>query len=65
MLSEDKQLWRVVAYFEETPFLVAATHPVCPCCGKQLMSRFEFDGGFGPQAEDEQGPLFDFVRSLR
>lgn len=62
--AEDKQVWRVVAYFEESAFLVAATNPTCPCCGKQLMSHFALDGGFGPPPTDEEGPLFDFVRAL-
>lgn len=62
--SKKKMVWRIVAYFEETTFFVAATNPICPCCGGLLLSHLEADGGLAPSAEVEEGPLFDFIRML-
>jgi len=64
MQSVEEQVWRIVAYFDDTPFLVAAKHPICPCCGQELMSHFAMDGGFASRSADEEGPLFDFIRTL-
>lgn len=62
--AEPQPVWRVVAYVEDMPFLVAADNPVCPCCGSALLSHLEVDGGLAPLSADEQGPLFDFIRTL-
>ncbi len=62
---EQEQVWRITATFDNYPFLVAATTPHCPCCGAQLQTPLEMEGGMGVALDDEQGPLFDFVRSLR
>ncbi|MBX3013761.1 MAG: hypothetical protein KF832_19725 [Caldilineaceae bacterium] len=61
--AEPHETWHIVAYFEETVFVVAAATPVCPCCGKPLLSHLEIDGGLVSNA-DEEGPLFDFIRTL-
>lgn len=62
--SAAKQVWRIVAYFDDTPFLVAAPTPICPCCGDRLLTSLEFEDGFADQPQNEEGPLFDFIRQL-
>jgi hypothetical protein len=44
--------------------LVAAMSPVCRCCGEDLLTVVEIEGGIGGDIGDETEPLFDFARSL-
>jgi hypothetical protein len=59
-----RDVWWVAADVEETPFMVAATDPVCPSCGATLYGMIETSGGRAEPAVAETGPVFDFVRSL-
>ena len=63
--SAVNQVWRVISTYDNEPFLIAAPRPLCPCCGEHLLTHLEFEGGFGDGDQQEQGPLFDFVRHLR
>jgi hypothetical protein len=40
-------------------------NPFCPCCGDHLLTPFEVEGGFADHTQQEEEPLFEFVRHLR
>jgi hypothetical protein len=60
----QEQIWRIVAEFDNFPFLVSGATPICPCCASQLLTPLAMEEGFSDATEQEQGPLFDFIRTL-
>jgi len=65
LCSDVNQVWRVISCHDDDPYLVAAPSPLCPCCGDHLLTPFEVEGGFADGRQQEEGPLFEFVRHLR
>lgn len=63
--ADTEQLWPVISWYEDSPFVVAAPHPVCPYCGDAFLPAFEIDGGSADPTQQEAGPLFDCIRQLR
>ena len=62
---ESSVLWWVKDHTGEYPHTIAAVKPICPGCGNDLLSELEIEGGFGGISAPEEGPVFDFLRSLR
>jgi hypothetical protein len=57
-------VWWVSAHLGEHPFTIAATVPVCRCCGTTLPTPLELGDRHVPHIGAEVGSVFDFVRSL-
>ncbi len=62
--STINQVWSIISQYDDEPFLVAAPRPICPCCADDLLTAFEVEGGFAEQGEAEEGPIFEFIRTL-
>jgi hypothetical protein len=62
--SINPELWWVAQHHDQRPYVVAGTVPVCMCCGADLLTTVELEGGIGGSRADEQGPVFDFLRQL-
>jgi wobble nucleotide-excising tRNase len=55
--------WQITDRFEQGLFTVAANEPVCPRCGTSLYTQSQL-AEYNHYHDQQQGPLFDFVRSL-
>ena len=67
LVSQSPQssvMWWVKDHAGEHIHTVAAVKPVCPWCGNNLLSELEIEGGFDALSTPEEGPVFDFLRSL-
>ena len=62
---DNAELWSLECRLTGASFTVAASYPVCPRCGTTLcaISAFAHDRRSATVLED--GPVLDFVRSLR
>ena len=58
------EIWFVTSHHQALPYTVAGIVPVCICCGEDLLTTVELEGGIGQALVDEQGPVFDFLRRL-
>ncbi|MFO7169383.1 MAG: hypothetical protein DIU80_015265 [Chloroflexota bacterium] len=62
--SRGYDVWYVAREAGAQPTVVAASGPVCPICGEELVTILELEGGLGPSGLPESGPLFDYARTL-
>lgn len=63
--QQSEYSWQIVSTIDNHPFVVEAPMPKCPCCGSLLLTALEIDGGFADASQVEEGPLFDFIRTMR
>jgi hypothetical protein len=61
----NNELWLLECRLTGASFTVAASDPVCPRCGTTLCVTVEFTHDQRGSAILEDGPMLDFVRSLR
>lgn len=57
-------VWRVFGLRTGETYLVAAPLPVCPYCGKSLLTALELENRMLEGSVAEEGLLFDFACSL-
>jgi hypothetical protein len=60
----NHEIWLVASHHDAWPYTVADTLPVCLCCGDDLLTIVELEGGISRSLVNEQGPVFDFLRQL-
>lgn len=60
----DSALWWVCYESGEHLHTIAAVQPICPWCRSDLLTTLDIEGGFGTISTPEEGPVFDFLRSL-
>lgn len=66
LVSPDEDvpdIWWMTGGPDESAWVIASVDPVCPQCGATLTTVLRLEGGFGA-IELEEGPVFDFLRSL-
>ena len=63
--ANNLELWRITCRLTGASYVVAAVDPVCPRCGTTLCATVEFTHMHREAANLEEGPMLDFVRSLR
>ena len=63
--SRNSELWSLVCRLTGASYIVAATDPICPRCGTTLCATVEFTHDHRGAVILEDGPMLDFVRSLR
>ena len=61
----NAEVWAVECRLTGATYTVAASDPVCPRCGATLCATVEFTHDPRGSAILEEGPMLDFVRSLR
>lgn len=61
---DSPAVWLIARGPNDQPWTVAADAPICPQCGTTLLTTEEFEGGIGESLVIEEGPLFDFARSI-
>jgi len=61
----NHEIWSLECRLTGASFTVAASDPVCPRCGSTLCTTVEFTHDQRGSAVLEDGPMLDFVRSLR
>ena len=61
----NAEVWSVECRLTGATYTVAASDPVCPRCGATLCATVEFTHDPRGSAILEEGPMLDFVRSLR
>jgi hypothetical protein len=59
------ELWSLMCRLTGASFTIAAVDPVCPRCGTTLCATVEFTHNQRGAMVLEDGPMLDFVRSLR
>jgi hypothetical protein len=59
------ELWSLACRLTGASYIVAAIDPICPRCGTTLCATVEFTHRHHSAAVLEDGPMLDFVRSLR
>jgi hypothetical protein len=64
LVRHVRELWRVSAGGAVPNYTVAATIPICPFCGAELLTIVEFEGGLGGDVELDDGPLMRFIHNL-
>ena len=57
-------LWLVAAQVDDAPFTIAAPAPICPFCATLLLPQPERVTIPAERSSSEEGPVFDFLRSL-
>jgi hypothetical protein len=61
----NDELWALACRLTGAAYTVAATDPVCPRCGTTLCVTVEYTHEQRGATVLEEGPMLDFVRSLR
>ena len=61
----NAELWFLKCRLTGASFTVAAVDPVCPRCGTTLCATVEFTHNRRGATILEEGPMLDFVLSLR
>jgi hypothetical protein len=61
--ADNDELWFVTCRLNGAAYTVAAVDPVCPRCGTTLCATIEI--AHQERGVLEEGPMLDFVRSLR
>ena len=64
-LFGNTELWSLQCRLTGASFTVAASEPVCPRCGTTLCAAVEFTHDQRGSTVLEDGPMLDFVRSLK
>jgi hypothetical protein len=57
-------LWSVAAQMDDAPFSIAAPSPICPLCATLLLTQPKCATIPAEGSSSEEGPVFDFLRSL-
>jgi hypothetical protein len=61
----NAELWSLTCRLTGASFTVAAVDPICPRCGTTLCATVEFTQHERGAIVLEDGPMLNFVRSLR
>ena len=61
----NAELWSLECRLTGASFTVAASYPVCPRCGTKLCAIVEFAHAQRGATVLEDGPMLDFVKSVR
>lgn len=59
-----KEVWLAAREFGARSWAITETLPTCPSCDSALVTEIEIEEGLGAGDENEEGLLFDFIRSL-
>ncbi len=59
-----RDTWLVTHEGEGSTWTISAPQPICPICSAQLLTPLELEGGIGGDIGEEEGPLFEWARSL-
>lgn len=61
-LSNRREVWQIVQEDGASPWLIAASEPICPMCGEALAAHVE---GVGEPEQAGDNPFVRYIRALR